>query len=49
MTSGAGKANRTGQTLEKQVERLIMDRGYRRIKAVCDMAKFMRLVNNDFI
>jgi len=28
MSTGAGKANRTGQTLEKQVERLIVDRGY---------------------
>lgn len=28
MSTGASKANRTGQNLEKQVERLIMDRGY---------------------
>lgn len=28
MSTSAGKANRTGQTLEHQVERLIMDRGY---------------------
>lgn len=28
MSTGGGRANRTGQTLENQVERLIIDRGY---------------------
>ena len=28
MTSGAGRANRTGRVLERQVESLIVDRGY---------------------